>query len=48
MIILNLKPEHRQEYFRFETDVMYKVRIGVLSMFEAAKIIDAWLTERGY
>lgn len=40
--------EHEKEYDNLEFDLIYKMRIGVLTMWEVAKIIDVWLTERGY
>jgi hypothetical protein len=48
MIALNLKPGHMEEYIRLENDLIYKENIGVLTLEEAAMILDVWLKEHGY
>lgn len=48
MIALNIKPEHVEEYIRLENDLIYKEKIGVLTLKEAAMILDVWLKEHGY
>ena len=47
MITLDTTTEQGQEYLKFETDLLYKVSIGVLTLAEATDIIDQWLAARG-
>lgn len=47
MITLSKITKQWQEYLRLETDLLYKVSIGVLTLKEATDIIDQWLRARG-
>lgn len=47
MAKINLIGQLKTEYLKFETDLLYKVRIGVLTEAEAATLIEAWFDARG-
>lgn len=44
---LNMTDEEKQEYLDYENRVLEKVDLGLLSMYEAAKLIDEYLKSQG-
>ena len=48
MIELNMSIIDEKCYLEYETQILNKVEFGILTMYEAAKLIDEYLKALGY
>lgn len=44
---LNMSYTQAIDYMRFERDIVYKLRIGVLTLDESVMLIEKWFSSRG-